>query len=71
MKSELWTMVSTTNERFKYLEGHTGILIYSNNQNVYWFNDFHTSSIVSEKKTKNTITIQTLNSVYKFKRINK
>lgn len=71
MKNKLWTMVSTTNERFKYLEGYTGVLIFSPNQNVYWFNDFHTSSVVSEKKTKNTITVQTLNSVYKFKRITK
>lgn len=66
---QLYTMVSTTNERFKYLEGSIGFLQYDTQWNVYWFNDFHTSLIVSEKKTKNTITLQTLNSVYKFKKV--
>lgn len=67
--NQLYIMVSTTNERFKYLEGRTGFLQYATQWNVYWFNDFHTSSIVAEKKTKNTITLQTLNSVYKFKKV--
>lgn len=67
--TQLYTMVSTTNERFKYLEGSTGFLQYDTQWNVYWFGTFHTSHIVSEKKTKNTITLQTLNSVYKFKKV--
>ena len=71
MINEVWTMVSTTNERFKYLEGTAGILQYSFVQNVYWFNDFHTSQVDKIKRTKKTITVTTLNSVYKFKRITK
>lgn len=71
MVNEVWTMVSTTNERFKYLEGTTGILQYSFVQNVYWFNYLHTSQVDKIKRTKKTITVTTLNSVYKFKRINK
>lgn len=71
MQSELHEMVSTTNRQFKYLEGTTAGLELDTQLNIYWFNNFHTSSIKEVKKTKNTITITTLNSVYKFKRINK
>ena len=62
-------MISTTNERFKYLEGTTGLLTYDTAYNVYWFNNFHTSHVVSVKETKTRITIKTLNSVYKFKKV--
>ena len=60
-------MVSTTNERFKYLEGSSNVLFRDEYYNVYWFGNFHTSMVVKEKRTKKTITITTLNSVYKFK----
>ena len=60
-------MVSTTNEKFKYLEGSINFLFKDEQYNVYWFGCFHTSMVVKEKRTKNTITITTLNSVYKFK----
>lgn len=61
------TMVSTTNERFKYLEGSSNILFKDDKFNVYWFGNFHTSTVVKEKRTKNNVTITTRNSVYKFK----
>ena len=60
-------MESTTNAKFKYLEGSTGILTYDEICNIYWFNDFHTSSIRKVIKKKNKITLITLNSVYVFK----
>ena len=68
--NNIYKMVSTTNEKFKYLEGTTGILQYDEAYNIYWFNNFHTSSIVKtvEWKTKGFITIKTLNSVYVFKK---
>lgn len=68
--NNVYKMVSTTNERFKYLEGTTGILQYDEAYNIYWFNNFHTSRIVQkvELKTKGLITLQTLNSVYVFKK---
>jgi len=65
----LYKMVSTTNDRFKYLEGTSGILQKDDFFNIYWFNKFHTSSIVNKKETKTKITLQTLNSVYVFKKI--
>ena len=61
------TLVSTTNEKFKYLEGSSNFLFRDEQYNVYWFGTFHTSRVVKEKRTKKTITITTLNSVYKFK----
>lgn len=64
----VYIMKSTTNDRFKYLEGTSGILQYDDFYNVYWFNNFHTSSIVNKKETKTKITLQTLNSVYVFKK---
>lgn len=67
MENSLYTMESTTNAKFKYLEGSTGILTYDETYNIYWFNNFHTSSIRKVIKKKNKITLITLNSVYKFK----
>lgn len=63
------TMESTTNYKFKHLESTTGILMYDERLNVYWFNNFHTSNVkaVDENLEDKTITITTLNSVYKFK----
>lgn len=65
---QLYKMVSTTNEKFKYLEGTKNILHYDENFNIYWFGRFHTSSIVAKVETKTKITLQTLNSVYVFKK---
>lgn len=65
---QFYKMVSTTNGNFKYLEGTKNILQYDEQYNVYWFGRFHTSSIVNKKETKTKITLQTLNSVYVFKK---
>ena len=70
MDAKSFTMISTTNPRFKYLEGYmSGILVYDTKNNVYWLNDFHTSHVKETKvnKRNKTITITTLNSVYIFK----
>ena len=67
MENSLYTMESTTNAKFKYLEGITGTLTYDEIYNIYWFDNFHTSSIRKVIKKKNKITLITLNSVYVFK----
>lgn len=64
----IYKLVSTTNDKFKYLEGTSGILQKDDFFNIYWFNEFHTSSIVNKKITKTKIILQTLNSVYVFKK---
>lgn len=69
--NNVYTMVSTTNDRFKYLEGTSGVLQYDDFYNVYWFNNFHTSAIVSKLDEDGLLTLRTLNSVYEFKKENK
>lgn len=63
-----YTMLSTTNERFKYLEGSSNTLVYDEELNIYWFGNFHTSNVRQVNKTRYEVEITTLNSVYKFKR---
>ena len=66
---QLYEMMSTTNDKFKYLEGSKNLLQYDTTYNIYWFGRFHTSSIVKEKRTKTKVILQTLNSIYIFKKV--
>lgn len=66
----LYRMVSTTNEKFKYLEGMVGTLIFDETYKVYWFNwDFHTSLVKSTEEIEGIKVVTTLNSVYKFEKV--
>ena len=59
---------STTNPRFKYLEGTKGLLIFDDVYHIYWFNNFHTSHVKDVQEEEDMLIVTTLNSVYEFKK---
>ena len=66
-------LTSTTNPKFKYLEGTKAREFIIGN--VIWFNDFHTSNLkrieYDYKEDRIVVTATTLNSVYVFTRLHK
>ena len=65
----LYRMVSTTNEKFKYLEGTKASLIYDERYKIFWFNNFHTSQVQEVEEIEGIKVVTTLNSVYKFEKL--
>lgn len=62
-------MIGTTNEKFKYLEGTTGVLVYDEEYKIFWFNNLHTSQVQEVEEIEGIKVVTTLNSVYKFEKL--
>lgn len=57
--------IDTTNTNFKYKRGQIGIGEFSNT--MFWFDNFHTSYVVSVDVVNKIMTVKTRNSKYIFK----
>ena len=65
-------LVYTTNEKFKYMQGATGILHYKKNVSGVFemLRGFLTTSVIEYiEETENTIVLKTMNSVYVFEKL--
>ncbi len=66
MKMNKVKMLGTTNKRFEYKCGTIEESMFSENKNIFWFGDLHTSYVTECKINSNIMTIKTRNSEYTF-----
>lgn len=66
MKMNKVKMLGTTNKRFEYKCGTIEESMFSENKNIFWFGDLHTSYVTECIIKENTMTIKTRNSEYIF-----
>ena len=59
-------MLRTTNKRFEYKCGTIKESMFSENKNIFWFGNLHTSYVTECTIKENTMTIKTRNSEYTF-----
>jgi hypothetical protein len=63
-------MISTTNERFKFLEDDLGVFTFYENQKIFYFDGnlgwVQSTKIQDIQITDNIFTFHTLNSIYVF-----
>ena len=59
-------MLGTTNKRFEYKCGTIEESMFSENKNIFWFGNLHTSYVTECAIKENTMTIKTRNSEYTF-----
>ena len=65
-------LISTTNSRFKYMEGWKGRLGYKIGYSAPFYSlrgDLYTSNVQTVVEVDDTLVLNTLNSIYTFKRI--
>ena len=66
MNTNKCKMLRTTNKRFEYKCGTIEESMFSENKNIFWFGNLHTSYVTECTIKENTMTIKTRNSVYTF-----
>ena len=66
MNANRCKMLGTTNKRFEYKCGTIEESMFSENKNIFWFGNLHTSYVTECTIKENTMTIKTRNSEYTF-----
>ena len=66
MNTNRCKMLRTTNKRFEYKCATIGESMFSENKNIFWFGNLHTSYVTECTIKENTMTIKTRNSEYTF-----
>ena len=66
MNTNRCKMLGTTNKRFEYKCGTIEESMFSENKNIFWFGNLHTSYVTECTIKENTMTIKTRNSEYTF-----
>ena len=66
MNANRCKMLRTTNKRFEYKCGTIEESMFSENKNIFWFGNLHTSYVTECTIKENTMTIKTRNSEYTF-----
>ena len=66
MNTNKCKMLRTTNKRFEYKCGTIEESMFSENKNIFWFGNLHTSYVTECKINENIMTIKTRNSEYTF-----
>ena len=66
MNTNRCKMLRTTNKRFEYKCGTIKESMFSENKNIFWFGNLHTSYVTECTIKENTMTIKTRNSEYTF-----